>query len=78
MYKRKTQFQAAGITRDTDSYEILKEVPAAIDGSIKATVVQVDLSSRTLVVAVRGTIATAPIDWVNNANGKPIEAGPVG
>ena len=76
-YKREKQTHAAGITKDAGSYEILKEISATHDGSIKATMIRVDPVSKTLVIAVRGT-TTAPIDWVNDANGDPVEAGLVG
>ena len=63
--------------RPAESFEEIKSISASLDGSVKATMIRLQESTQTVVVAFRGTNAMNPIDWITNANGSPVEAGEV-
>ncbi|KAF2152247.1 alpha/beta-hydrolase [Myriangium duriaei CBS 260.36] len=74
VYERKCKAAVPGISLHPNDYEFLRQIAATANGDFKATTIRIHRLSRTLVIAVRGTKKTSPIDWITNANGEPIDA----
>ncbi|ORY10613.1 Alpha/Beta hydrolase protein [Clohesyomyces aquaticus] len=74
VYARKHKTVIPGISLPSSSYDLVHQIAATAAGDFKATAIRVHNPSRTLVVAIRGTNKTSPIDWITNANGEPVDA----
>jgi hypothetical protein len=77
VYARERKTVIPGLTLPTSDFELVREIAATATGDFKATSFQIHQLNRTLVIAIRGTKKTSPIDWITNANGKPNDASSV-
>jgi len=77
VYDRKQKAVIPGLTLPTSDFELVREIAATSTGDFKATSLRVHQLSRTLVIAIRGTRKTSPIDWITNTNGEPNDASSV-
>lgn len=77
VYDRERKTVIPGLTLPTSDFELVREIAATAAGDFKATSFQIHQLNRTLVIAIRGTKKTSPIDWITNANGKPEDASSV-
>jgi hypothetical protein len=73
VYKRRQTQTPEPVTAVVD----VGEFAASVDGSIRATLIKTDETSKTIVLSFRGTKATSPIDWLTNANGDAEDASEV-
>lgn len=73
VYKRRKIQTPEPVTAVVD----IGEFAAAVDGSIRATLIQTHEASKTIVLSFRGTKATSPVDWLTNANGDAEDASEV-
>lgn len=71
IYKHADGVTIPGVTLNDEDYTELCSMGASQSGAYKATALRVHSGSGTLVVAIRGTKKTSPIDWITNANGTP-------
>jgi hypothetical protein len=74
VYKHNPKVVVPGVTLSDSDYVDVCEIGASRSGAYKATAIKVHQLSNTLVVAVRGTKKTSPIDWITDANGAPEDA----
>ena len=74
VYKHKSNMASPRVPLSEDDYVDICEMRASQSGAYKATAIKIHRPSKTLVVAVRGTKKTSPIDWITNANGAPEDA----
>jgi len=78
IYNHNPKTMIPGVTLDASDYAEMWELAASQSGAFKATAVKLHKSSKTFVVAIRGTRKTSPIDWLTNSNGVPDDATEVG
>ena len=77
VYRREATIKQPSDTISSERFHEIVTIPASVDGSIKATLVRLDLDAKTLVISLRGTKATSPVDWLTNANGDAVDASKV-
>jgi hypothetical protein len=73
VYKRRQIQTPEPVTAVAD----VGEFAASVDGSIRATLIKTHEASKTIVLSLRGTKATSPVDWLTNANGDAEDASEV-
>jgi hypothetical protein len=74
VYGRKVVGDQANLEPQAESFEMIELSPATWDGAVKASLLGIYSEMQALVVAFRGSKATAPIDWITNLNGNAVDA----
>lgn len=74
VYGRKVIGDQARPEPQAESFEMIDLSPATWDGNVKASLLGFYSEMQALVIAFRGSKATAPIDWITNLNGNAVDA----